>query len=77
MDFQLGGHKAAAIANVLMKAGIFLVSDLDPDLVRKIFMHPFQEVSDALEEAFKQLGDQAKVIVMPYGGSTLPVLKEV
>ena len=77
VDFQLGGHKAAAIANVLMKAGIFLVSDLDPDLVRKIFMHPFQEVSDALEEAFKQLGDQAKVIVMPYGGSTLPVLKEV
>ncbi|HEY5465470.1 MAG TPA: transcriptional regulator, partial [Clostridia bacterium] len=76
-DFQLGGHKAAAIATVLVRAGVFLVSDLDPDLVAKIFMHPFKEISDALEEAFKQLGDQAKVMVMPVGGSTLPVLKEV
>jgi len=77
VDFQLGGHKAAAIANVLVRAGVFLVSDLDPDLVSKIFMHPFKEISDALEEAFKQLGDQAKVMVMPVGGSTLPMLKEV
>jgi nickel-dependent lactate racemase len=77
VDFELGGHKAAAIANVLVKADIFLVSDLDPDLVAKIFMRPFRKISDALDVAFSQLGDGAKVMIMPVGGSTLPVMKEV
>ncbi|WP_094550633.1 nickel-dependent lactate racemase [Petroclostridium xylanilyticum] len=76
VDFQLGGHKAAAIAGVLVKAQIFLVSELDPELVKNIFMQPFTEVTDALEEAFRQLGNKSKVIFMPVGGSTLPVLNK-
>lgn len=71
-DFILGGHKAAAIALVLQKAQIMLVSDLDDDFARKVFMEPQKSVDAALEEAYKRLGSDAKVIVMPYGGSTLP-----
>lgn len=33
-DFRLGGHKAAAIAMVLERASIYLVSDMEPDFVR-------------------------------------------
>jgi len=72
-NFQLGGHKAAAIAMVLERSKIFLVSDLDDEFVRNIFMIPYKEVQTALDEAFKELGSDSKVIVMPYGGSTLPV----
>lgn len=71
-DFRLGGHKAAAIAMVLQKADIYLVSDLDPDFVRSIFMKPFATVQEALDEAFKAQPEEAAVLVMPYGGSTLP-----
>lgn len=71
-DFKLGGHKAAAIAMVLENAKIFLVSDMEPDFVRSIFMEPQPSVQDALNEAFRQLGSDASVLVMPYGGSTLP-----
>lgn len=48
-DFRLGGHKAAAIASVLEKADVYLVSSMDPQLVKECFLKPF----DSLEEAYK------------------------
>ena len=71
-DFQLGGHKAAAIAMTLRKAKIFLISDLEDDFVRSIFLTPQPSAQAALDEAFRQLGAEAKVLAMPFGGSTLP-----
>ena len=71
-DFQLGGHKAAAIAMTLEKADIYLVSDLEPDFVRSIFLTPQPSVQQALDAAFEKLGPGATVLAMPYGGSTLP-----
>jgi nickel-dependent lactate racemase len=70
--FELGGHKAAAIGMVLGDARIFLVSDMQDDFVKRIFMEPFDSVQKALDHAFRLLGSDAKVLVMPYGGSTLP-----
>ena len=71
-EFRLGGHKAAAIALVLEKAEIYLVSDLDDALVRSLFMEPFHTVRDAYQAAVRKLGPDASVLAMPYGGSTLP-----
>jgi nickel-dependent lactate racemase len=71
-DFQLGGHKAAAIAMVLQDADIYLVSELPADFVRNIFLTPFMTAQAALDAAFHKLGRDATVIAMPYGGSTLP-----
>ncbi|NLJ95459.1 MAG: nickel-dependent lactate racemase [Clostridiaceae bacterium] len=75
LEFKLGGHKAAAIALVMERADIYLVSDMDDDFVRSIFMTPFDNVEDAYQAAREKLGDDAKVLVMPYGGSTLPRVK--
>ncbi len=76
-DFQLGGHKAAAIAMTLKKAEIYLVSDLEDDFVRSIFLTPQPDVQMALDRAFAKLGPDATVLAMPYGGSTLPrIVKE-
>lgn len=72
-DFQLGGHKAAAIAMVLENADIYLVSDLPEDFVRKIFLEPKASAQEALDCAFAKLGKDATVLAMPYGGSTLPL----
>lgn len=71
-DFQLGGHKAAAIAMTLEKADIYLVSDLEADFVRSIFLTPQPSVQEALDKAFEKLGPEATVLAMPCGGSTLP-----
>jgi nickel-dependent lactate racemase len=75
-DFQLGGHKAAAIGLVLADADIYLVSEMAPDFVKQIFLKPYPTVQSALDAAFKKLGENASVLVMPYGGSTLPVAKQ-
>ncbi len=72
-EFVLGGHKAAAIAMVLQNADIYLVSELEPDFVKSIFLRPFADVQSALDAAFAAQGPDAKVIFMPYGGSTLPL----
>ncbi len=73
--FELGGHKAAAIGMVLQKARVFLVSEMNPDFVRTIFLEPYEDVPSALTAALRALGEQATVIVMPHGGSTLPIAK--
>lgn len=74
-DFQLGGHKAAAIAMVLQEADIYLVSEMEAEFVRSIFLRPFSSAQDALDAAFQKLGRGATVLAMPYGGSTLPVVE--
>lgn len=72
--FELGGHKAAAIARVLKKASVYLVSSLEPALVEKIFCKSFDSCSDALAYALQEQGEQAEIMVMPAGGSTVPAL---
>lgn len=72
VDFQLGGHKAAAIAMTLQKADIYLVSDLEPDFVKGIFLTPVETAQAGLNKAFEKLGKDATVLAMPFGGSTLP-----
>jgi nickel-dependent lactate racemase len=71
--FELGGHKAAAIAMVLQHAEIDLVSELDPDTVRRAFLVPYPTAQAAFDNAMRKYGKGASVICMPYGGSTLPV----
>lgn len=73
-NFELGGHKAAAIAMVLDFAEIDLVSEMDPAFVRKLFLNPKETAQQAFDDALKKHGPDASVIAMPYGGATLPVL---
>lgn len=74
-EFKLGGHKAAAIAMVLENAEIYLVSELEDEFVKRLFMKPFHTVQEAFDSAMEKLGKQATAIVMPFGGSTLPTIK--
>ena len=75
-DFQLGGHKAAAIGMVLEEAGIDFVSEMDPEFVRSIFLNPRKTAQEALDAALAKYGPEATVIAMPFGGATLPILEE-
>lgn len=70
--FELGGHKAAAIAMVLERAEIFLVSEMEDAFVRRLFMTPMPSAQEAFDLAMARHGENATVIAMPYGGSTLP-----
>ena len=73
VHFELGGHKAAAIGMVMQHCDVYLVSDMEPDFVESLFFKPFSDLATAYAAAEEKLGKDASVIVMPYGGSTLPV----
>ena len=72
-EFELGGHKAAAIGMVLENAAIDLISEMDPEFVRSIFLNPQPDLGTAFAQAMEKYGDNATVIAMPYGGATLPI----
>lgn len=71
--FQLGAHKATAIAMLKKRADILFVSDMDSAIVEKTFLKPVHDLQSAVNACLKKYGNDADVIVMPYGGSTLPV----
>jgi nickel-dependent lactate racemase len=75
-DFELGGHKAAAIALVLKKFKVFLVSNLPAEMAQKLFVEPKANLEEAITCALDHAGKGSKVTVMPYGGSTLPKIAE-
>ncbi|MBU4373389.1 MAG: nickel-dependent lactate racemase [Euryarchaeota archaeon] len=70
--FVMGGHKAALIAALSKRADLYLVSSLPDEIVRKAYFIP-ATLEEALEAALAKHGENAKIIVMPYGGSTLAV----
>jgi len=72
-QFQLGGHKAAAIAMVLQNASIDLISEMDDAFVRGIFLNPQPNAQKAFDEAMAKYGENATVLAMPFGGATLPM----
>jgi len=72
-EFVLGGHKAAAIAAVLKRAQVYLISALSDELVRRCGMVPWKDPNAALNEALFQLGVNARVLALPQGGSILPL----
>lgn len=72
-QFVLGGHKAAAVASVLRRADVYLVSALPGDLVRRCGMSPFAGLNPALDAALERMGAGAGVLVLPQAGSILPL----
>ena len=73
-EFKLGGHKAAAIAMVLERCEVDLVSDLEDEFVRSIFLVPQPSAQAALDHALEKCGRDATILAMPFGGSTLPTV---
>jgi len=75
-NFVLGGHKAYYLMKALQKVQIFLVSSMPDYYATNIFrLKTARAVNDALNEAFKIVGKNAKVWTMPCGNFTLPEVK--
>jgi nickel-dependent lactate racemase len=68
--FVMGGHKAALIAALSKRVDLYLVSSLPDEMARRAYFIP-ATLEEALEAALAKHGERAKIIVMPYGGSTL------
>jgi nickel-dependent lactate racemase len=72
-EYKLGYHKAAKMAEIMTKAKVFAVTDLDPTLIRSINMTPFSDVQSAVDAAIANDPD-AKVLVIMDGSVVVPRL---
>jgi len=72
--FKLGGHKAFYLAKNLQRAEIHLYSEMEGELVRRFFLKPASDPNDIVSIARKQFGEEFRILVMPNGGATFPIL---
>jgi nickel-dependent lactate racemase len=74
-DFVVGGHKAYAVTRLMKKAQFILLSCLDPDLARTLLFTPARDMDEALRIAMGRVGPGPRIILMPQGSLTVPIIK--
>ena len=74
-NFIFGHHKASRVEKIHLDSEIYLVSNLAGKIKKKLFIKNFNSLEEAFSESLKIQGKNAKVLVMPYGSSTLPIFK--
>jgi len=70
--FIQGRHIALQMAKLQTEYELYLVTDLSAKIRQKLFFKAFLSIETALAAALKSKGENAQVLVMPYGISTLP-----
>jgi nickel-dependent lactate racemase len=74
--FVLGGHKAYAIARIAKEVEILLVSSFSENWTNPSLLNPVNTLNEALNQSLIRHGRDASIIVMPYAGSTLPIIQK-
>lgn len=72
-NFIMGGHKIFYMAQGAQRVHQYLISELDPEMLKKhYYVTPFKSVEKALEAAFDQVGHNSTVWAIPHGTDVLP-----
>jgi len=75
-NFVLGRHKASRVAKIHLDSEVYLISKLDENIKEKLFLKNYNSLEKAFTDALEAQGTNAKVLTMPFGGSTLPSCKQ-
>jgi lactate racemase len=74
--YILGYHKAAKMAEIDLWAQMWGVTDVEPDVIGKLFIKPFDSLQVALDKALEEKGKDANVLFLMDGGLTVPLVSE-
>lgn len=72
-DDRFGIHKLIKSAMRLEKIKIWYVTNLDDNIIRKLYFEPKQSPQAALRDAFESFGDSAKVAILKDACFVVPV----
>lgn len=72
-NFILGTQTAVKFTELSKQARLWAVTDIEPEVIRSIFMKPFNTLQSAVNQAVKQEPD-GKVLVLMNATLTVPVL---
>ena len=73
--YVLGYHKAAKMAEIARWAEMWAVTSIDPELMKSIFIRPFQSIQRALDQAIAKKGRE-KILFMMAASMTVPRLRK-
>jgi nickel-dependent lactate racemase len=77
VEYKLGYHKAAKMAQIGIRAEMWGVTDLDDSIMNKAKLKPFPDVQTAVDKAIeliKSKGRKPKIVFMPAGSLTIPLI---
>ncbi len=74
--FRAGVHKAFLVARDASRVRVILVSEMEPDLVRRLLLIPAASLEEATSLALAGLPADARIGVMPVANAVLPALPE-
>ncbi|MFO7577776.1 MAG: nickel-dependent lactate racemase [Pelovirga sp.] len=74
-DYQINGQTAHAVLARARRFRILLVSEFSAEVTATMGMEKAADLATALEQARAGLGDDAKLVVIPDGGTILPLLQ--
>lgn len=69
---EFGCHKAGRLARAALHAKLFAVTDLDPNIPRRVFMEPYSFLQQAIENALRLAGPDAQLLFLLNGSVTVP-----
>ncbi len=75
-DYPFGGHKATNILKFLEDHSLFIVSDLDDEIIENCFCEPFDSVDEALDEVKECVSKKEPHIVdVDEANNVVPIVK--
>lgn len=73
-EYVLGYHKIGKLAEINQWAQVWAVTDLKPEILRKIFIKPFNSIQEAIDKAIALQGKKAKIVFFMDSSVTVPVI---
>ena len=75
--YVLGYHKAAKMAEIGLWAKMWGVTDVEPEVISKLFIKPFSNLQTAIDQALKEKGKNPSVLFLMDGGLTVPLVQSI
>jgi nickel-dependent lactate racemase len=72
-EYRVGYHKAAKLAEIALWAEMWAVTDCDDQTIESVFMKPYHDIQQAIDDAIANKGPDAKVVIMDNGSITVPL----
>jgi len=73
-SYKLGAHKAKRIAELASRAEFWAVTDLPDEKTKKMFIKPYHNIQQAIDDAIASKGNRATISFLPDGATTVPVV---
>ena len=73
-EYRVGYHKAAKLAEIALWAEMWAVTSLDDEILTSVFMTSYHDILLAVDDALAKAGAGAKILFMPSGAITVPMI---